>query len=57
MNIKDIVIYLNYWRIVPFYVICINSKFSEKVKMDIATWKRKHTNLHDKSYIYILFLG
>ena len=52
MNIKDIVVYMNYWRSIPFYLICLNSKFSEKVKMDISTLKRKHTNLHDKSYIY-----
>lgn len=49
MDYKKLIVIINLWRIVPFYYICMHSKYKEKAKKDLDTWKWKHTNLRNVS--------
>lgn len=49
MNYRLWKVYLNIWRVVPFYVLCKHCKFKDRVKMDIAMWKEKNKGLKEFS--------
>lgn len=49
MNYRLWKVYLNIWRVVPFYVLCKHCKFKDRVKMDIAMWKEKNKELKEFS--------
>ena len=47
MNHRYIKVYVNMWRILPFYIIC-----KHKVGLDIAMWKRKNKELNEYSELF-----
>lgn len=49
MNHRYIKVYVNMWRILPFYIICKHCKHKDKVDLDIAMWKRKNKELNEYS--------
>ena len=42
---RKILMYLNFWRIVPFYCLCVKSKFKNKVMKDLSVWKRREKSV------------
>lgn len=52
MNYRLLKVYLNMWRIVPFYMLCIHCKFKDKVRLDIAMWKEKNKKLKEYSELF-----
>ncbi len=52
MNHRYIKVYVNMWRILPFYIICKHCKHKDKVDLDIAMWKRKNKELNEYSELF-----
>lgn len=49
MDYRKIIAGINIWRILPFYYLCMHSRYKDKVKKDLNIWKMKHTNLRNVS--------
>jgi len=49
MDYKKLISRINFWRILPFYYLCMHSRYGNKAKKDLDVWKRKHTNLREVS--------
>ena len=42
---RKILMYFNFCRTLFFYYLCLNSKYSDKVKQDLSVWKKRENRI------------
>jgi len=40
-TLRNVYVYLNYWRVLPTYIFLLTNKMKEKSKKDFQVWKRE----------------